>query len=81
MQFFFAYKLSKKLSHLKVMSPLLDATKGYLLYFAIHSLVTGRFAHYSEVSFLFIALMFCIHFEAKRNIVLLAILEEKKKAV
>ena len=59
MQFIFAYRYSKSIARYGISSPLIDAIKGYLLYFLIHSVVTGRFAHYSEISLFFIALLGC----------------------
>lgn len=56
-QFIFAFRFSRRIPKKFDSLPLLDATKGFLLYLAIHSLVTGKFAYYSEVSFLLIALM------------------------
>lgn len=66
-QFFFAVKFSSRETDNPLNSPLLDAVKGYLLYFTIHSLSTGRFAHYSAISFMFIALLYCISFEKRRK--------------
>ena len=65
-QFVFAFKYIAKIPG-TINSSLGDVCKGYLLYFAIHSLVTGRFVHYFEISVIFIAVLGCIAFEA-RNI-------------
>jgi uncharacterized membrane protein len=64
-QFIFAIRFSRRIPKKIGSLPLLDATKGFLLYLAIHSLVTGKFAHYSEVSFLFIALLGCMAYETR----------------
>ena len=66
MQFLFARRYTKLLtgSHHRA---LVDAIKGFLLYYAIHSLVTGRFAHHAEISFTFIALLWCITLERRRS--------------
>lgn len=63
-QFLFAWRYAKPLTgnHHRA---LVDAIKGFLLYYAIHSLVTGRFAHHAEISFMFIALLWCITFERR----------------
>jgi hypothetical protein len=58
-QYWFAIKAARRLP-IRIHTPLLDATKGILLYMAIHSLVTGFFVHYAEISFLFIALLVSI---------------------
>lgn len=58
-QYWFAIKTAIRLPT-QIHSPLLDATKGILLYLAINSLATGFFVHYAEISFLFIALLGCI---------------------
>lgn len=65
-QFQFAFRYSKMIARYNIQTPLIDATKGYLLYFAIHSLVTGRFAHYSEVSLFFIALLGCVTYVGRK---------------
>jgi hypothetical protein len=59
-QFIFAVQFSARISSYGFHSPLGDACKGYLLYVAIHSLVTGKFAHYSYVSLVFVAILICI---------------------
>ena len=68
-QFVFAIRFSRRIPKEFGSLPLLDATKGFLLYLAIHSLVTGKLAHYSEVSFLFIALMGYIAYETRNSLV------------
>lgn len=65
-QYWFAIKAARKLP-IHIHTPLLDATKGMLLYMAIHSLVTGFFVHYAEISFLFIALLWCITREMRKS--------------
>lgn len=59
-QFFFAIRFSRHIPVAIAKLPFVDAIKGFLLYYAVHSLVTGRFAHYCEVSFVFIALL-CVY--------------------
>jgi hypothetical protein len=65
LQFYFAYRYSRMASIAEEATPLLDAIKGFLLYFAIHSLVTGKFAHYSEIGLIFIALIYCFVLEQR----------------
>ena len=55
-QYWFAIREANRLP-IQIHNPMLDATKGCLLYLAIHSLVTGFFVHNAEISFLFIALL------------------------
>ena len=66
-QYYFLIRFSRRLSDMHRNSPLLDALKGFLLYFLIHSLVTGRLVLYAEISFLFIALLFGMIVEVKRT--------------
>jgi len=56
-QFFFAYKYLKKIPK-KERSVLALSVEGYLIYVACHSLVTGEFVGYAEVSLLFIAILY-----------------------
>ncbi len=56
-QFLFAYRFSKQIAKYKLQSPLIDATKGFLFFYAIHSLVTGKFVHYSAVSMTFVSIL------------------------
>jgi hypothetical protein len=55
-QYWFAIKAAGKLPP-RMHSPLLDATKGMLLYLAIYSLATGFFVHYAETCFLLITML------------------------
>ncbi len=61
-QFYYAISIANKLPY----SPLLDGVKGFLLYFILHSVVTGRFVHFAEISLFFIAILYCMKIEAKR---------------
>lgn len=46
---------------------LVNAVKGYLLYYAIHSLVTGKFVHSVETGLLFISILYWAAFTAKHS--------------
>lgn len=59
-QFLFALRYTHRISTHMPPFPLLDALKGFLLYFAINSLITGKFVHYSAISLFFVALLACI---------------------
>jgi len=59
-QFIFAVQYSARISSYGFHIPLGDACKGFLLFLVIHSFVTGKFAHYSQVSLVFIAILICI---------------------
>lgn len=65
-QYWFAIKAAQRVP-IHIHTPLLDATKGMVLYLAIHSLVTGFFVHYAEISFIFIALLWCITREMRKS--------------
>ncbi len=46
---------------------LICATKGFLLYYALHSLVTGKFVHSVEIGLLFIVILYWATLTAKRT--------------
>lgn len=54
-QFLFALRFLKYKTHDN--SPLVNAIKAFLLYFAIHSIFNGRYVHLAEISFLLISLL------------------------
>lgn len=55
-QFVFALRFSKVIGRLQ--TPMQAAIKCFLLYFAIHSVVNGRFVHMVDVSMFFIAVLY-----------------------
>jgi hypothetical protein len=65
-QYYYAINVSKRLSTYYKSSPLLDGIKGFLLYFLLHSIVTGRFVHYAEISLFFVAILYCMKVEAQK---------------
>lgn len=67
MQFVFAYIYYHRGKTKKVELVMADVSAIFLLFIAINSLTTGKFAHYSEVSFFFIALLYCISKQSKTN--------------
>ena len=46
---------------------LICATKGFLLYYALHSLVTGKFVHSVEIGLLFIVILYWASLTAKKT--------------
>jgi len=65
-QFMFAVRYANRLpknggEH----SALVSAAKGFLLYHATHSLVTGKFVHFVEIGLLFIAILYWAALTAK----------------
>jgi hypothetical protein len=60
MQFYFALRYSDCLpKDGGKWNKLVSAAKGFLLYYAIHSMATGRFANSVEIGLLFIAILYC----------------------
>ena len=68
LQFYFAYRFSSFASKNIFDSSFFDATKGYVFYLAIYSFATGYFAHNLEVSFFFVALIYCFSLESTKDI-------------
>lgn len=57
-QYKFAVKAAKE-TLTNVNNPIIDASKGMILYIALHSLATGIFVNYVEISLMFILLLVC----------------------
>ncbi|MDC0664158.1 O-antigen ligase family protein [Marinobacter sp. SS21] len=64
LQFYFAWYFSSRVSE-RTHMPFLDAIKGYILFFLIHSLITGHFVHHLEIGLFFVMLLALIYKEIK----------------
>lgn len=62
MQYVFVRQYAGRMPN-KYQNPLLDSTYGFLLYVAMHSIVTGMYVYYFETSILFVAVIVCIYLE------------------
>ncbi len=66
-QFRFAWSFAKMIPKGRH-TALVDAIIGFVLYFAVHSIVTGRFAHYAETGLLFTAMLSCAAYQWRNTI-------------
>lgn len=65
LQFFFAIKFDRKL--ISNVNPFINAVTAFLVYFAMHSIVNGRFVHMAEISFFMVAILAVASMKYRRN--------------